>query len=129
MSLQVTGKITKILDKQSGVSKKGKEWIKQSFILDNNEEYNNIFCFELFGKDNVENFNKFNKVGDMVKVDFNVKCNEWEGKYYTSLGTWTVFKDDLSDDKLKKVVDIVDEVFEPLNEPEMNLDEQDDLPF
>jgi hypothetical protein len=28
----------------------------------------------------------------MVEVKFNVKCNEWKGKYYSSLSAWSVFK-------------------------------------
>ena len=28
----------------------------------------------------------------MVKVDFNVKTNEWKDKYFTSLDAWKVFK-------------------------------------
>ena len=48
MSLQITGKITKVLPLLKGTTKDGKEWQKQLFILDNNEKYNNIFCFEIF---------------------------------------------------------------------------------
>jgi hypothetical protein len=129
MSLQVTGKITKILDKQNGTSKDGKEWVKQQFILDNNEKYNNIFCFEVFGEEKVENFNKFNKVGNDVKIEFNVSTNEYKGKYYTSLSAWSVFKADLSDDKLKKVVDVIDGAFPPLNEPLNASEDFQDLPF
>jgi len=128
MGLQVTGRITKILDKQTGTSKDGKEWVKQSFILDNNEKFSNIFCFEIFGEEKVDKFNKFNKVGDNVKVDFNVSTNEWKGKYYTSLQAWSVFKADLSDDLLKKASDIIDPVFEPLEASKIS-EPEDDLPF
>ena len=38
--MNVTGKITKLLDTQSGKSAKG-EWKKTSFILETNEKYNN----------------------------------------------------------------------------------------
>jgi len=95
MSLKVTGKITKILDKVTGEKKDGSgQWVKQSFVLDNNEKYNNIFCFEVFGEEKVDNLNKFNKEGDFVDVEFNVSCNEWKDKYYTSLQAWKVFKAD-----------------------------------
>ena len=96
--MKVTGKITKVLDKVTGQKKDGSgEWVKQSFILDNNEKYNNIFCFELFGDEKVENFNKYNSVGQFVDVEFNVSTNEWQGKYFTSLQCWKVFKAEVSE--------------------------------
>ena len=88
-------KITKVLDTQSGTSKAGKEWKKLTFVGETEEEYNNIYAFDIFqaeGKDQLDNFLKFNKVGDLVNVEFNVKCREWEGKYFTSLSSWRVDK-------------------------------------
>jgi len=94
MALEVTGKITNILDLQTGTTAAGSEWKKQSFILETTEQYNNVYCFELFGEEKVDNFLKFNKVGAEVKVDFNVNTNEWKGKYFTTLSAWKVFKAD-----------------------------------
>jgi hypothetical protein len=94
MALEVTGKITKILDLQTGTTQSGSEWKKQSFILETTEQYNNLYCFEIFGEEKVDNFLKFNKVGNEVKVDFNVSTNEWKGKYFTTLSAWKVFKAD-----------------------------------
>lgn len=89
---KTTGTITKILTKIAGQKKDGSgEWVKQEFIL-YGEKYNNIFCFEIFGLDKVENFNKYNKEGDQVEVTFNVSCNKWEDRYFTSLPAWKVFK-------------------------------------
>jgi len=90
--MEVTGKITKVLEKQSGVSKADKEWTKLSFVLETSEAYNNLYCFEIFGTEKVEQFEKYNKVGQEVKVDFNVSTNEWNGKYFTSLQAWRVWK-------------------------------------
>lgn len=84
--------ITSISDVQSGTSKAGKEWQKLTFVGNTSEEYNNLYAFELFGAEKVENFNKYNKVGSLVDVDFNVSTREWEGKYYTSLSAWKIFK-------------------------------------
>ena len=92
MALEVSGKITKILDLQTGTTAAGSEWKKQSFILETTEQYNNVYCFEIFGEEKVDKFLKFNKVGNEVKVDFNVSTNEWKGKYFTSLSAWKVFK-------------------------------------
>ena len=121
MEFKVTGKIVKILDKQSGTSKKGVDWVKQSFVIDNNEKYNNIYCFDLFGEEKVENLNKYNKVGDTVEVSFNIRTNEYEGKYYMSLDAWKVFKADSIDKQPAPAPPF--ETVDELNEP------SDDLPF
>lgn len=88
--------ITKVLEVQKGTSQAGKDWQKLTFVGETNEQYNNIYAFEIFGDEKVENFTKFNKVGDVVDVDFNVSCNEWKGKYFTSLSCWKVFKSENS---------------------------------
>ena len=118
--MKVTGKISKILEVQRGTSKDGKEWQKQLFILDNHEKYNNIFCFEIFGAEKVENFYKYNKLGDMVEVEFNVSTNEWQGKYFTSLQVWKIMK--------SKDADNIDAPFEMIPSDQTNQD-SDDLPF
>ena len=92
--MEVTGKITKVLDVQTGTSKDGKEWKKQSFLVETTEQYNNLYCIDIFGAEKVDNFAKYNKLGDNVKVTFNVNTNEWQGKYFTSLQSWRIDKVD-----------------------------------
>jgi hypothetical protein len=92
--MRVTGNIEKILEVQTGESKAGKAWKKVTFVLKTSEEYNNIYAFEIFGEDKVDKFIKWNEVGASVDVDFNVSCNEYNGKYYTSLQAWRVYTAD-----------------------------------
>ena len=90
--MKVTGKITKVLDVESGTSKAGKAWKKLVFTLETKEEYNNLYAVEVFGEEKVDNFLKWNEIGNTVDVDFNVSANEWKGKYLVNLGAWKVFK-------------------------------------
>ena len=90
--MKVTGNITKVMETVKGTSAAGQEWQKLSFLLETAEEWNNLYCFEVFGDEKCENFTKFNKVGQEVDVEFNVKTNEWKDKYYTSLQAWKIFK-------------------------------------
>ena len=53
MSLAVTGKLVKALDVESGTSKAGKEWKKQSFVIDTGAQFNPEVCFSLFGEDKI----------------------------------------------------------------------------
>ena len=112
--MEVTGKITKVLEKQSGVSKADKEWTKLSFVLETNEAYNNLYCFEVFGTEKVEQFEKYNKVGQEVEVHFNVSSREYNGRYFHNLDAWKIVK--ASEEKVS---------------PELNKSdvENDDLPF
>jgi len=87
---------------------------KTTFLVDNGETYNNLFCFELFKDEKVQKFNQYNKVGDHVEVEFNVNCNEYNGKYYTSLQAWKVSQPNANNIKV--------------NEP-IVVDAEDDMPF
>lgn len=110
--MKVTGKIENILQTQTGTSKTGKEWKKTSFVVKTDDEYNNLYCFDVFGEEKVDKFLQYNAKGDVVDVDFNVKTNEWKGKYFTSLDAWKVFKADNSKQK-----------------EEVAVEEEGDLPF
>lgn len=89
--LKLKGTITQVMEIKTGTSKAGNEWQKMGFVLDTKEQFNNIIAFELFGAEKIENFNKYNKVGKEVEVSFNVSCNEWEGKFFTTLNAWKIF--------------------------------------
>ena len=53
MSLSVKGKISSKLSVENGTSKVGKEWKKQSFLVDTGAQYNPEICFQLFGEDKI----------------------------------------------------------------------------
>lgn len=61
-----------------------------------NDQYNNLYSFEMYKGseyiEHVENFAKYNKVGDQVRVEFNVRTNEYNGRFFTSLSPWKVEK-------------------------------------
>ncbi len=131
----VTGKLVKILDKQTGTSKAGKEWVKQTFVIDTNEQYNNIIAFELFGEEKVSKFNEYNKVGSVIEVEFNISCREWvnpQGKtsYFTGLQAWKITKGALPStgdfESIEQVAEAVGGNFEKATQV-TNVD--DDLPF
>ena len=67
---------------------------KLTYRIDTGEQYNNIWEFELYkGADYAEhadNFVKFNSVGDLVSVEFNVRPRVWEEKdrVFTTLSHW-----------------------------------------
>lgn len=122
MSLQITGTLTEFLKPQTGTTKDGSNWIKQQFIVDTKEKYNNLYCFEVFGDEKVENLTKYQKVNDVVTVEFNVNTNEYQGKYYTTLSAWKITKDKANNDVIPPA-----QAFAPVTN--FNEEEHDDLPF
>lgn len=87
MSLKLTGTIKVIGEKQ--VFESGFQ--KVEFVVTTNEMYPQDVKFDIV-QDKVDDFLKYNKVGSVVDVDFNVRGNEYKGKYYVSLNAWKVFK-------------------------------------
>ena len=61
MNLSVKGKLSRKLSVESGTSKAGNEWKKQSFLLDTGAQYNPEICFQLFGDDKIEILNHHTK--------------------------------------------------------------------
>ena len=100
--LIVNGTIKEVTPVQTGTSKTGAEWKKQTFIVAETYQKNdgstgeNLVAFELFGEEKVENFGKYNKVGDNVEVKASVRSNRWEkdGKvsFFTSANAWRIDK-------------------------------------
>ena len=118
MSLSVKGKLTRKLSVESGTSKAGKEWKKQTFLVDTGAQYNPEICFQLFGEEKIEMLNHHNE-GEQVEVSFNLSSKEFNGRYFHNIDAWRIETIDSN----------------PKNEmkeaPEFNAPatEEDDLPF
>jgi len=54
------------------------------------------FKIEMYNKperiEHLDNFLKFNKVGDSVEVEFDIKGREYEGRVFNSLSHWSIKK-------------------------------------
>ena len=81
--MEVTGKLVKILDLEEGTSKAGKSWQKQSVVIDNGDEFNNLTAVSAFG-DKVEKLNRL-ELGMDVSILCNVYSREYQGKYYHNI--------------------------------------------
>lgn len=87
--MEVKGKIVKKLEVQSGISKAGKDWKKQTVVVDTGDDFNNIIAVSAFG-DKVEQLDKLQE-GMNVIISCNVYSREYKGKYYHNIdGYWFV---------------------------------------
>ena len=88
--LKVTGKIVKINPIEKGESKAGKEWQKQSFVIDTGAKFNPEICFGVFGEDKCKDLITPLSVGQDIEVGFNLSSREFKGKYYTQADCWRI---------------------------------------
>ena len=79
--MEVKGKLVKMLKLETGVSKSGKEWKKQTVVVDNGEEFNNLIAVSAFGEEKIKDLNKLQE-GMTVSILCNVYSREYKGKYY-----------------------------------------------
>jgi len=69
-----------------------------SYTINNVSEngWETPFSIEMYNKpdriEHLENFLKFNKVGDSVVVEFDIKGREYEGRVFNSLSHWSCKK-------------------------------------
>ena len=118
MSLSIKGKLSRKLSVESGTSKAGNEWKKQTFLVDTGAQYNPEICFQLFGEDKIEMLNHHNE-GDQVEVSFNLSSKEFNGRYFHNIDAWRI--ESLNNNGSSEMEEA----------PEFNAPatEEDDLPF
>lgn len=82
MSYELTARIKHIGETETFKN----DFTKRNLILeDTSGQYTNLYCIELT-KDKTEIPEQIGlTIGQMVNVKFNIRCNEWNGKYFTSL--------------------------------------------
>lgn len=88
--MEITGKIKKIYPMQGGTSKStGNEWKVMEFVVETEDRYPQSVCLQLMN-DNCTRFDI--KEGEKVKIHFDMKVREWEGKAYNTFNAWRVDK-------------------------------------
>ena len=84
----IRGKITHILAPQSGVSKAGKQWMKQEFVLETEGQYPKKVAFTIFGEEKIKMAQL--QQGHTVEIEVDAESREYNGKWYTDLNAWRV---------------------------------------
>ena len=89
MALELEGTLRQKLGVQSGTSARG-QWAKQEFILEFPDgNFTAQACFTAWGQDKVAELDKY-QVGDKIKVSFNLKAREYNGRWYNDLQIWRI---------------------------------------
>jgi hypothetical protein len=91
--MELSGKVKIINPTQTTAS----GFSKREFVVTTNEQYPQDVKLELI-KDKCAALDSY-KVGDNVTVGFNIRGNEYQGKYYVSLQAWKINKGEVSQPK------------------------------
>jgi hypothetical protein len=84
MSYEIKGKIIKVENEQEFNS----GFKKREFVLETEGQYPQQIKLE-FTKDKCDLLNKYG-VGSIVTVGFNLRGNEYNGKYFVNLQAWKI---------------------------------------
>ena len=84
--MELTGKVKLIMDQQTFDS----GFTKREFVVTTQEQYPQDIKLECI-KDKCSLLDSLS-AGDEVKVQFNLRGNEYQGKYYVNLQAWKVDK-------------------------------------
>src|SRR5687768_6527929 len=80
--MDITGRIKLIKDEQSFPS----GFVKREFVVTTEEQYPQDIQLELI-KDKTSLVSSYN-VGDRIKVHFNIRGSEYNGRYFVNLQAW-----------------------------------------
>ena len=84
--MNIIGKLVQKLEKETGVSKTGKTWEKQSILVEQNTDYNKEVVISFFG-DKIKSIRDI-EVGSDVNVSVNLSSREYNGKYFHNIDGW-----------------------------------------
>lgn len=91
-NLEIEGRISQKFNVISGHSARG-PWKKQDFLVEYPDgNYTSKTLFTAFGDNLVAELDKF-AVGDQVRVSFNVRAREYNGRWYNDIRAWRISSD------------------------------------
>ena len=87
MSLELNGKLVKLLPVQSGESQRG-PWKKQDMIIETNEQYPKKIAITCWGEkvDEIQNLAE----GTNLLVAINIESREFNERWYTDVKAWKI---------------------------------------
>ena len=89
--MEIRGKLVQKLERETGVSKSGKTWEKQSILVDQaGTDYNKAVAISFFG-DKIKKLRDIEEGSD-VSVSINLSSREYNGKYYHNIDGWFIAK-------------------------------------
>jgi hypothetical protein len=90
-NLTITGTIHKIGETEQVTERFKKRMVVIQITSGNENQYTETVPFEVV-QDKCETLDRFSE-GQAVKVSFNLRGREWNGRYFVNLNAWKIEKD------------------------------------
>ncbi len=89
--MDIEGSIYKIMPLVKGEGRNGKEWSKQEFVIEiEDQQFPKKICFSCWG-DKISSLNQI-KTGDKVKISFSAESREYNERWFTDLRAYRIDK-------------------------------------
>ena len=131
--MEAQGKVIAILESRSGVSKAGREWMSQEYVIETPGQYPKRICFNLFGADRINEAHI--QMGEDIIIEFDIDAREWQGRWFNELGAWGVIEymdsttRQANIEAAKSQQQASEQTSEKTDQPQQNGEKKDDLPF
>lgn len=87
--MEVIGKIIVVGENIAGTSKStGKTWVNKTIVIETGDTTPKKLAFTVTGEDRVSDCDSL-KVGYLVRVKFEPRSREYEGRWYSELTAWS----------------------------------------
>ena len=86
--MEVQGTLKQILKTESGESKSGKTWQKQTIIVETQETYPKLIAIEVSEKA-ISRLQDY-QIGHTITCSINIESREYNGRWFTSIKCWKI---------------------------------------
>ena len=86
--MEVQGTLKQILPIESGESKSGKTWQKQTIIIETQETYPKLIAIEVSEKA-ISRLQDY-RIGHTITCSINIESREYNGRWFTSVKCWKI---------------------------------------
>jgi hypothetical protein len=86
--MEIQGVLKQILKTESGTSKSGKDWQKQTIIIETADAYPKLIAIEVSEKalSRLQDYSE----GMTITCSINIESREYNGRWFTSVKAWKI---------------------------------------
>jgi len=86
--MEIQGVLKQILKTESGTSKSGKDWQKQTIIIETADAYPKQIAVEVSEKalSRLQDYS----IGQTITCSINIESREYNGRWFTSVKAWKI---------------------------------------
>ena len=86
--MEIQGVLKQILPLETGETKSGKAWQKQTIVVETEETYQKLIAIEVSEKA-ISRLQDY-QIGQIITCSINIESREYNGKWFTSVRAWKI---------------------------------------